>query len=155
MAGSRLAEVQDSDHLMRFVPAAHQVRDPDTFEFKGIVNTAFSIRPSDDGGLSLTWVEHYGAKSMATYGIAASAFRDSLISRKLPAKAYFAIGEAGKTREVAKDHGKKVRLVHAPDGSNTGHVELHRFTDEDRRLLDALALEVFTEHVAVKELDLR
>ncbi len=154
MDGLRLAEVPDAHHLMRYVPYGHQLRDPETDEFKGVVNTAFSIRPSDDGGLSLTWVEHYGAKSIVTYGIAASAFRDSLEKRKLPTKAYFAIGEAGRTRAISKDHGKKVRLVHAPDGSNTGHVELHRFTDEDRRLLDALVLEVYTEHVAVVELEL-
>jgi hypothetical protein len=134
---------------MRFVPYKQQLRDPETDEFKGIVNTAFAIRPTDKGGLSLTWVEHYGAKSAATYNIAASAFRDSLESKKLPIKAYFAVGQAGGARATSASHGKKIRLVHAPDGPNTGHVELRRFTDEDRQLLDTLAREVFTEHVAV------
>lgn len=139
---------------MRFVPYKQQLRDPDTDQFKGIVNTAFSIRPSDKGGLSLTWVEHYGTKSVDTYGIAASAFRDSLVSKILPTKAYFAIGGVGPTRATAANYGKHIRLVHAPDGPNTGHVEVRRFTDEDRRLLDALALDVYTEHVAVKDLAL-
>jgi hypothetical protein len=139
---------------MRFVPYKQQVRDPETDAFKGIVNTAFSVRPNDKGGLSLTWVEHYGEKSAATYNVAASAFRDSLESKKLPGKAYFAIGSAGQTRTTASDHGKRIRLVHAPDGPNTGHVELRRFDDEDRRLLDALALDVYSEHVAVADLHL-
>jgi hypothetical protein len=139
---------------MRHVPYGQQVRDAEDDSFIGIVATAFSIRPSDDGGLSLTWVEHYGPKSLATYSNAASRFRDSLQSRKLGAKAYFAIGKAGVARKTAATYGKKIRLVHAPAGPNTGHVELRRFTDEDRRLLDALALDVFAEHVAVAELTL-
>lgn len=139
---------------MRHVPYGQQVRDPDDDSFKGIVATAFSIRPSDEGGLSLTWVEHYGPKSLPTYSNAASKFRESLISKKLGTKAYFAIGEAGATRKTAATYGKQIRLVHAPDGPNTGHVELRRFTDEDRRLLDALALDVFSEHVAVADLTL-
>ncbi len=139
---------------MRHVPYGQQVRDPDDESFKGIAATAFSLRPTDKGGLSLTWVEHYGPKSLPTYCHAASKFRDSLQSKKLGAKAYFAIGQAGVARKTATTFGKQIRLVHAPDGPNTGHVELRRFTDEDRRLLDALALDVFAEHVAVAELTL-
>ena len=139
---------------MRFVPYGQQVRDPDDNSFKGIVGTAFLVRPSDKGGLSLTWVEHYGTKSSATYSIAASHFRDSLEKKKLPAQTYFAIGQAGDIRKVAATYSKRIRIIHAPDGSNTGHVELRRFTDEDRRLLDALALEVFTEHIALTQLTL-
>jgi hypothetical protein len=146
--------IPDSNHLMRFVPRGQQVRDADDDSFKGIVGTAFSIRPSDKGGLSLTWVEHYGEKSSGTYSVAASKFRDSLKSQKLGSQAYFAIGQAGKMRSKATMYGKRIRLVHVPDGPNTGHVELRRFTDEDRGLLDALALEVFSEHVAVASLEL-
>lgn len=154
MLGSALASdrVPDSDHLMRYVPYGQQVRDADDGSFKGLVGSAFSLRPGDKGGLSLTWVEHYGAKCAATYSVAASKFRDSF--GKLGAKAYFAIGNAGATRETSANYGKQIRLVHAPDGSNTGHVELRRFTDEDRALLDALALEVFAEHIAVAGLSL-
>lgn len=147
-------KISDAAHLMRFVPYKQQVRDAETDAFKGIVNTAFSIRPEDKGGLSLTWVEHYGPKSIATYEVAATAFRESLPSKKLGAKSYFAIGNVGETRQVCKDHGKQVRLVPAPDGPNTGHIELHRFSDEDRSLLDALAIDVFCEHVAVASLTL-
>mgnify|MGYP003386787468 CR=1 len=139
---------------MRFVPRGQQVRDPDDDTFKGIVGTAFSIRPVDKGGLSLTWIEHYGPKSIATCSVAASKFRDSLSSKKLGGQAYFAIGQAGTIKEVAANYGKQIRLVHAPDGPNTGHVELRRFTDEDRGLMDALALDVFTEHIAVADLNL-
>lgn len=144
--------IPDHNYLMRFVPYKQQLRDPETDEFLGIVNTAFSLRPSDKGGISLTWVEYYGQKGSATYGIAASAFRDTLESKRLSSKVYFAIGNAGKTRETAANYGKRVRLVHAPDGANKGHVELRRFTDDDRRLLDAFVMEVYIEHVSVMDL---
>lgn len=139
---------------MRFVPYKQQLRDPENDSFKGVLNSAFRIRESDDGGLSLTWVEHYGAKSTATYAHAAARFRDSLDSRKLGPKSAFAIGQAGETREVSRSHGKQVRIVHSPDGPNTGHVELRRFTDEDLQLLDTLAIEVYREHVLVADLTL-
>jgi len=139
---------------MRYVPFGRQVRDPDTGEFIGITNKAFEIRAADKGHLSLTWVEYYGDKSAETLGIAASAFRDSLDDKKLATKAYFAIGQAGLTRETANAHGKAIRIVHAPDGPNEGHVELRRFSDDDVKLLEALALDVYSEHVAVKDLKL-
>lgn len=140
---------------MRFAPMGRQLRDPETNEFKGILGIAFHVWPKDRGGLSTTWVEHYGLKCHATYGLAASKFRDSLKSRKLPIQGYFAIGQAGQAKEVSMGLGKKIRLVHAPDGPNTGHVELRSFSDEDQELLDILADEVFTEHVAVASLDLK
>ena len=147
--------IPDDAHLLRFVPFKEQERDPETGEFRGILGTAFSIRETDHGGLSVTWVEHYGPHGTSGVEIAASAFRDSLLSKKIGGKAYFAAGLAGKTRETATQHNKTIRIVHAPDGPNTGHVELRRFSDDDRRLLDALAMEVFAEHFAVADLQLR
>jgi hypothetical protein len=145
-------KVPESDHLMRFVPKARQHRDPDTDEFKGILGVAFHIWPKDDGGLSTTWVEHYGAKSQSTYGEAASKFRDSLPSKKIGKQSYFAIGQVGNAKAACLTRGKKIRIVHAPDGPNTGHVELRQFSDEDQELLEILAEEVFSEHVAVASL---
>lgn len=139
---------------MRFVPYSRQIRDPEDDSFKGIANTAFAIRPDDNGGLSLTWVEHYGTKSKQTYDIAATKFRDSLPSRKLGTKSYFVVGQAGETRATAQNYGKKIRLVHSPDGPNTGHIEVRRFSDEDRKLLDALTIDVFREHIAVASMAL-
>lgn len=137
---------------MRFVPLKEQLRNPDTNAFEGILNTAFKIRPCDDGGLSVTWVEHYGAKNQNTYSIAGAAFRDSLNSKKLPKSGYFAIGNVKKCRDTAAIYDKKIRIVVEPEGTNTGHVTIRRFSDEDRSLLDALAIDVFSEHVAVSDL---
>lgn len=137
---------------MRYVPYGQQWRDPESDEFLGILETAFRVRPSDDGGLSLTWVEHYGPKGPPTFRIAASHFRDS--GMNVGAKGAFAIGQAGQVRSVSLGYGKHVRIVHAPDGPNTGHVELHRFTDDDLRLLDALARDVFAEHILVAGMNL-
>lgn len=136
-------------HLMRFVPYSQQIRDSETDAFKGIANIAFTIRPDDDGGLSTTWVEHYGDKSPTTVAVAASHFRETLNSKKLPSKAYFAVGTVSETQEASLAYGKRIRVVSVPDGVNTGHVEIRRFSDEDRRLLDTLAIDVFREHIAV------
>jgi len=157
MRGSALSKqaIPDGDHMMRFVPYKQQQRDPDTDQFMGILGTAFSVREHDQGGLSLTWVEHYGPNVHSTVETAASAFRDTLQNKKLGGKSYFAIGLAGLTRETAAQYDKQIRIVHAPDGPNTGHVELHRFSDEDRRLLDALSLEVYVDHVPVAGMNLR
>jgi hypothetical protein len=148
------AKVPDFDHLMRFAPMGRQLRDPETHEFKGILGIAFHVWPKDRGGLSTTWVEHYGPKCHATYGLAASKFRDSLGSKKLPIQGYFAIGQVKQAKEAFIARGKKIRVVHAPDGPNTGHVELRSFSDKDQELLEILAEEVFTEHVAVASLNL-
>lgn len=147
--------IPDGDHMMRFVPYKQQQRDPDTDEFMGILGTAFSVRESDKGGLSLTWLEHYGPHERSTVEMAASAFRDTLREKKLGGKSYFAVGLAGLTRTTAAQYDKQIRIVHAPDGPNTGHVELHRFSDEDRRLLDALSLEVYVDHIPVAGMTLR
>ena len=148
-------KVPDADHLMRWVRRNQQYRDSETDEFKGILGIAFHIRSDDEGGLSTTWVEHYGPKSLLTYEIAASKFRDSLQSGKLGVQSYFAIGNVGLTKAACLARYKKIRLVHAPDGPNTGHLEIHKFSDEDQELLEILAVDVFTEHVSVISLGLK
>lgn len=149
-----LTAIPETDHLMRLVPYGQQIRNPETDEFLGLQPQAFKIRETDDGGLSVTWVEHYGEKCQQTYETAAVAFRGNLEKPHIPKKAYFAVGQAGKIKAKSLGYNKKIRIVHDPDGSNTGHALIRRFSDEDRRLLDALATEVFMEHVAVIDLNL-
>lgn len=107
------------------------------------------LREGDNGSPSVTWIEHYGAKNTTTIKIAASAFEGSLRSKKLPRKSYFSIGSAGSVRENTLKFGKRIRLVHAPDGTNTGHVEIRRFDETESLLLEMLATEVFIEHISV------
>ncbi len=146
-------EVPNEDHVMRYVPLMRLAHDEEA-DMYTLTWTAFELRETDKGGLSTTWVEHYGLKSTATYGKAASAYRASLSSKKLGAKAIFAVGNAGSMRRACTAYGKNIRMVSAPDGPNTGHVEIRRFTDDDQRLLDMLASDVFTEHVRVSSLTL-
>lgn len=140
---------------MRWVRYQQQVRDPETDEFKGILGIAFHLRPEDKGGLSTTWVEHYGSKSNATYKIAGAHFRESLQSKKLGPKSYFAIGNVGATKAACISREKKIRIVHDPDGPNTGHSQIRQFSDDDMELLEALADEVFVEHISVLSLELK
>jgi hypothetical protein len=149
-----VTEVPDSDHLMRYVPRGRQLRDPETDAFLGILGSAFNIRDEDRGGLSVTWIEHYGPKSEDTIRLAGTCYRDSLPSGKLNRSACFSIGNAGAIREAGMARRNRLRLIPAPDGPNTGHVEIHRFSDEDKELLDTLAMDVFVEHVPVAQLGL-
>jgi hypothetical protein len=150
----RISPIPDCDHLMRLVPHKQQIRDPDTDVFIGIVNTAFSLRTSDKGGLSTQWVEYFGEKSLPTYSSAAERYRDNLPSKRIGSLAYFAIGNVGMVKLAASEAKKRIRVVHEPDGTNEGHAVIRRFTDDDRALLDVLAIEVFAEHVWVGDLDL-
>jgi hypothetical protein len=79
----------------------------------------------------------------------------ALNQKKLGAQGCFAVGNAGQTKAACLARDKKIRLVHAPDGPNTGHVEIRQFSDEDQQLLEILADEVFTEHVFVASLTLK
>jgi hypothetical protein len=147
-----VTEVPDPDHLMRYVPRSRQLRDRETDAFRGVLGSAFNIRDEDKGGLSVTWIEHYGLKSEDTIRLAGTCYRDSLPSRKLNRSACFSIGNADAIREAGMARGKRLRLIPAPDGPNSGHVEIHRFNDQDKELLDALAMDVFVEHVPVAQL---
>lgn len=138
---------------MLYVPAGRLAHDVDLDTYV-LTSAAFELREDDDGGLSTTWVEHYGPRSIATYGKAASAFRASLPTKRIGAKAIFAIGNAGSARRACASYGKNIRVVPAPEGPNTGHVEIRRFSDDDQRLLDMLANDVFKEHVKVAVLEL-
>jgi hypothetical protein len=145
-------KIPDLDHVMRFVPKQLQIRDSETDEFLGIVADAFRLRAEDDGGLSVTWIEHYGPKSNETYVIAANGFRESRRTKTISKSAYFVVGNIGNAKSVALRYGKKIRVLHDPVEGNSGHAEMRRFTNEDLQLLEALNMEVFVEHVAVSTL---
>lgn len=140
---------------MRWVRYQQQIRDAETGEFIGVLGVAFHLRSDDDGGLSTTWVEHYGLKGFSTYKIAGTRFRDSLESKKLGPKSYFAVGNVGKTKATCSVRSKKIRIVHDPYSTNSGHVQIRQFSDDDIALLEALAEDVFTEHVSVATLGLK
>ena len=144
----------DEDHVMRFVPYGRQHRDPDTDTFLGLTPQAMELRADDKGGLSVTWVEHFGPNVIATKRVAAIAFREALDSKHIGGEAVFASAQVKAVVQAGRDYGKSIRVVHDPVPGNPGHAEVRHFSDEDLRLLDLLAAEVFIEIDKVSDLKL-
>jgi glucokinase len=104
----------------------------------------------DKGGMSVTWIEHFGAFGMAAKRQGAIAFRESQQSRKLGATAVFATAQVQKILDAGTGFSKQLRVVYDPVPGNSGHAEIRHFEDDDLQLLDLLASDVFSDidHVA-------
>lgn len=135
----------DADHVMRFAPLSRQLIDGDTGASIGIAPTAFAIRAADKGGLSVTWIEHFGKDGRNSRAAAAAAYRESLPSKKLPAKGAFAWAEIEAIKNAGVPYRKRIRVVHDPVEGNPGHAEVRHFDDDDLELLELLATDVFID----------
>jgi len=144
--------VADEHHVLRYAPKSKRFLHPETAEPLGISPAAFAIRPGDEGGLSVTEVEHYGAMSADTRRLAAAAFRESQPSRKLGAQAAFAWARVSVIKAIGTEYGKGIRVVHSPVDGNPGHAEMRHFTDDDLDLLDFFATDVFSEYEVVADM---
>lgn len=144
----------DNNHVMRFVPKGRQHRDPDTDEFLGIAPQAMQLRGEDKGGLSVTWIEHFGEFGKASKRLGAIAFRESLEKKHIGSEGVFASAQVQSIVRAGLTYEKIVRVVHDPVTGNPGHAQVRHFTDEDLRLLDYLSAEVFTEIDKVSDLEL-
>lgn len=147
--------LSSEDHVMRFVAYKAQYRDPETDEFLGISPMSMELGPEDEGGMSVTWVEHFGPYGANAKALAATAHRMSLTSRKLGAKSVFATGQVGRIVEVGNSYGKRLRIVYDPVPGNSGHSEVRHFTDDDLSLLDDLSRTAFVEIDHVKDMGIQ
>lgn len=144
----------NDDHVMRFVPKGRQHRDPDTDAFLGLTPQAMELRDEDKGGLSVTWVEHFGEYGQSAKRSAAIAFREALEKKHIGGEAVFATAQVKAVIDAGNAYRKSVRVVHDPVQGNPGHAEVRHFTDEDVRLLDHLATEIFDVIDKVADLNL-
>jgi hypothetical protein len=143
----------DDHHVMRYVPRSKQFIDDDE-NCLGPSPAAFAIRQDDEGGLSVTEVEHFGSMNPSSRALAAAAYRDSLHSKKLGATAVFAWAAVGDIRRAANGYEKTVRIVHAPVDGNPAHAEIRHFTGEDLDLLEYFATDVFNQFETVAAMDI-
>ena len=144
----------NDDHVMRFVPKARQHRDPETDQFIGLTAQAMELREEDNGGLSVTWVEHYGSYGVLAKRRAAIAFRESLKTKRIGGEAVFATAQVKSIIDAGAGYNKSIRVVHDPVSGNPGHAEVRHFTAEDLRLLEVLATEVFIDIDKVMNMNL-
>jgi len=146
--------VPDEDHISRFVSKNKQERDPESDEFIGLTLAACEIRKDDEGGLSVTWIEHFGEYGKASKRAAAIAYRAGLESQKLPPSGLFAYAQVQQVKSAAADYGKRIKVVWDPVDGNPGHAQVRHFADDDLRLLDLLARQVFSDFDFVADLQL-
>ena len=146
--------VPDDDHVSRYVPNNRQHRDDDTGEFLGLTLAGFKLRPDDEGGLSVTWIERFGPFGPQAKRLAATAYRESQASKKLGKTALFAYARVAEIKAAADDYGKGVRVVTDPVDGNEGHAQVRHFTDDDLRLLELLATEVFGDVDFIADMNL-
>lgn len=141
-----------SDHVMRFASRSRRIHDPETDTYLGPSPAAFEIREEDSGGLSVTWIEHFGDNGTQSRAKAAAAYRETLRVKRLPPSAIFAWANVEKIVSAGKEYRKSLRIVHDPVEGNSGHAEIRHFSDDDLDLLDYISSEVFTEYVVVSEM---
>lgn len=139
---------------MRFISATKRFVNADTAAREGPSLAGFQIRPGDEGGLSVTHVEHFGIMSHDSRVAAAVAHRESTQSKKLGPAAIFAWARVEKIRSAGVPYGKAIRVVHAPVDGNPAHAEIRHFTDDDLKLLDDYATRVFAEWQTVAEMNI-
>ncbi|MFM1975438.1 MAG: hypothetical protein RL145_284 [Pseudomonadota bacterium] len=145
--------IPDEHHVMRYCqPRLHQLDGEG--RFIAIIPQAFELRPDDGGNLSVTWIEYFGPYDLASKSKAAKAFQSSLTSGKLGKKGVFATAQVKMITETRAHGTKALRVVHDPVPTNLGHAEIRQFSDDDIRLLEYLATEVFAEIDHVKDLGL-
>jgi hypothetical protein len=135
--------IPDDHSVMRFAQLSKHIIDPDTGKSVGVSPAAFALGPEDKGGLSVTWVEHFGPNSSGTRVKAALAYRESLKSKHLGAAGAFVSATVGNIKKAAVPFKKNVRVVHDPVPGNQGHAEIRRFNDDDLELLEHLSADVF------------
>lgn len=140
-------------HVMRHIPATKRWVN-EAGEREGPSPAGFALRPDDKGGLSVTEVEFFGTSSPAARREAASAYRNSLLSKKLGSQSIFAWAKVANIRQAAAVYNKQIRVVHDPVPGNPGHAEIRHFTDDDLDLLDHFAMEVFIKYEVVANMQI-
>jgi hypothetical protein len=141
----KITPLPDDHHVSRFVPYRRQHRDFETDQILGAFTTAFELRKEDKGGLSVTWVEHFGPLSGETCAAAANAYRKSTRDKKLSGNALFAIGQVGRIKQATKRSGAPARVVHEPTKHNRAHAAIRRIDKNEVEVLDAMAQQAFAE----------
>lgn len=145
--------LSDEHHVLRYISATKRFVDEHGTRL-GPGPASFVLREDDKGGLSVTEVEYYGPMSSASRRVAATAYRESLESKKIGAQAIFAWARVEKIRDASLSFNKKVRIVHDPVTGNPGHAEVRHFSDEDLELLEHFSSDVFKEYEIVADMNL-
>lgn len=143
MSKREIRSIPDSDHVMRYIAPGRQMRDFETDALVGVFPQAFELRECDHGGLSVTWVEYFGAKSAACCAQASAQISKSFKKGKEPP--VFAVANVGAIKAAGREDGCSIRVSHEPTSNNPAHAAIRRYSNDNKYLLSLLAKEVFVE----------
>lgn len=133
----------EDNHVMRHV-AKNRVRRDDLGHVVGIDPQAFRTRPTDDGALSVNWLEWF-QKPTENDNVKASihVLRNT---RNIGPNDAFGIGQVKKIKEVCRSRSsRQIRVVYAPSHGNPAHSTILRLEQDDIILQEALADEAFCQ----------
>jgi len=142
--------IPNDDHIIRYVPWNKLRKNADDGVI-GVLGEAFKPRPSDNEGLSATWIECFkdaGHKDKIFSAI--RALRNSKL--KVTPKSGFAIGKVGNIKSTCLNYKNLVvDVVYKPSIYNEAHVEVRRLPQEDLELHELLAEYAWSELILNSE----
>jgi hypothetical protein len=141
MSTTRITNLPDDDHVMRYVPWGKLRRDEDD-NVLGFLPQAFQLRPGEEG-LSVNWLEYFSNPATRRQ----DSVWDMRKAMGVGAQSAFAIGDVGKIKATCLDRGVRVRIVYEPDDKQPAHSAIRRLPRDDLILLAALADDAFVEMV--------
>ena len=142
------AYIPDEDHVVRHVKWGQLEKDCDD-NVLGILPQAFVLRATEES-LSFNWLEYFdGSREDQLTNI-----KSDLSTRlNVGSKSFFCIGNVKNIKDKGKEFGAtSIRIAYAPTHGNKSHVALFRLPDEDLKLLEALASDVFVERIQAQDL---
>jgi len=145
---ARYDNIPDDDHVLRYAAYGRLYRHPDTDIPISLAPQAFRLRPSDEGDLSLTWIEYFGLEVEAQVDQAVKSYRQSM-DKPMTRSTKGAFGKAKVAKIIAAikefEAPVKVRVLHDPTEKNPAHSIISKFQDQNEELLELLAKEVFAD----------
>lgn len=133
----------DNNHIIRYVPWS-KLRKNENDEVIGILGEAFKPRPSDNEGLSATWIEYYGNDHEAGVSEAIRTLRNGKLAVK--PKSGFAVGNVGKIKSACRNYKNiEVNVIYRPSSHNEAHVEVRRLPQDDTELHEFLAEDAWSD----------
>jgi len=139
----RGANLPDDHHVMRHVPWGRLRRD-DADNVIGFLSQAFALKP-DEESLSVNWLEYFGGDRKTNIRYSVLEFRRTY---KVGKKSAFGIANVKQIKDTCSaTAGVRVRVVYEPSRKNPAHSGIRRLPRDDLTLLDALAVDAFSELV--------
>jgi hypothetical protein len=127
-------------HVLRYVRKRLLRRDEDDNPI-GVLPHAFQRRPGE-GYLSVTWIQHFSSDYEAGFRSSVNAMRSQLTVK--PADG-FTCGQVGSITTICSGRNCRVRILHEPEESNSGHSAWRGLDDNDMELLGQLADDAFVD----------